>query len=67
MQRDGILDPDENDAKNVEWITNKICELWGTGAAYEIDKNPQPHEANYLKLDCSKAKNLLELVSEVEY
>jgi CDP-glucose 4,6-dehydratase len=50
---------EENDAKNVEWITSKICELWGSGAAYEISKNPQPHEANYLKLDCSKAKKLL--------
>lgn len=50
---------DDNDAKNVEWITNKICELWGDGAAYELDGTPQPHEANYLKLDCSKAKTLL--------
>jgi CDP-glucose 4,6-dehydratase len=33
--------------------------MWGNGAAYEIDKNPQPHEANYLKLDCSKARTLL--------
>lgn len=51
--------PEDNDAKNVEWITSKICELWGAGAAYEINKDTQPHEANYLKLDCSKAKNLL--------
>jgi CDP-glucose 4,6-dehydratase len=48
--------PDDNDAKNVEWITAKICNLWGENASYEIDNNPQPHEANYLKLDCSKAK-----------
>jgi len=48
--------PDDSDAKNVEWITRNLCELWGEGANYEIDKNPQPHEANYLKLDCSKAK-----------
>lgn len=48
--------PDDNDAQNVEWITKNICELWGEGAKYEIDTNPQPHEANYLKLDCSKAK-----------
>ncbi len=51
--------PDDSDAKNVEWITNKICELWGNGAAYELDSNPQPHEANYLKLDCSKVRALL--------
>jgi len=48
--------PEDKDAKNVEWITQTICELWGDNAEFEIDKNPQPHEANYLKLDCSKAK-----------
>ena len=48
--------PDDSDAKNVEWITKKICELWGEGVSFDIDTNPQPHEANYLKLDCSKAK-----------
>lgn len=48
--------PDDSDAQNVEWITKKICEYWGENASYQIDTNPQPHEANYLKLDCSKAK-----------
>ena len=48
--------PDDKDARNVEWIMQKICKLWGNGATYEVDTNPQPHEANYLKLDCSKAK-----------
>jgi CDP-glucose 4,6-dehydratase len=48
--------PDDKDAKNVEWITNTICKLWGDGASYSIHNKPQRHEANYLKLDCSKAK-----------
>ena len=48
--------PDDSDAQNVEWITKTICELWGEQAYYEVDTNPQPHEAHYLKLDCSKAK-----------
>jgi len=51
--------PDDNDAKNVEWITRTICEYWGEKAAFEIDTKPQPHEASYLKLDCSKAKAAL--------
>ena len=50
---------DDDDSKNVEWITQRICELWGKNAAYKIDKEPQPHEASYLKLDCTKAKTLL--------
>lgn len=48
--------PYDKDTKNVEWITQTICKLWGNGASYGVDINPQPHEANYLKLDCSKAK-----------
>jgi CDP-glucose 4,6-dehydratase len=51
--------PEDMDAKNVEWIIQRICELWGGNASYEINKIPQPHEATYLKLDCSKAKTLL--------
>jgi CDP-glucose 4,6-dehydratase len=51
--------PDERDAENVEWIISKICSLWGSDAAYELEKYPQPHEASYLRLDCSKAKSLL--------
>lgn len=51
--------PDDSDAKNVEWIAEKFCNLWGKGASFSLDKNPQPHEANYLKLDCSKAKTEL--------
>jgi len=48
--------PEDSDTKNVEWITKTICSFWGDGASFSIDNCPQPHEANYLKLDCSKAK-----------
>ena len=48
--------PEDSDAKNVEWIIKTICELWGEEASYELDSEPQPHEASYLKLDYSKAK-----------
>jgi CDP-glucose 4,6-dehydratase len=48
--------PDDKDAQSVEWIANTFCNLWGKGASFSIDRDPQPHEANYLKLDCSKAK-----------
>ena len=47
--------PDDKDAQSVEWIASTFCKLWGKGASFRIDKYPQPHEANYLKLDCSKA------------
>lgn len=51
--------PDQSDSKNVEWISDTLCRMWGQNATYELDKNIHPHEANYLKLDCSKAHELL--------
>ena len=51
--------PDDNDAKNVEWLTKTLCNFWGSGASYKIYNELKPHEANYLKLDCSKAKSVL--------
>lgn len=47
--------PDDNDAKPVGWIVDYLCDRV-TGAAWECDPTPQPHEANMLKLDSSKAK-----------
>lgn len=47
--------PQEADARPVEWIARTMCEQWGKTAAYAIQPVEQPHEANYLKLDCSKA------------
>lgn len=51
--------PDDRDAQPVENIINKICALWGSEASYTVDKGVHPHEAQYLKLDCSKAKTRL--------
>jgi CDP-glucose 4,6-dehydratase len=51
--------PDDSDAKPVEWIVKNLCAKWGNQASYEIDKGDHPHEAYYLKLDCSKAQTEL--------
>jgi CDP-glucose 4,6-dehydratase len=51
--------PDENDAKTVEWIVARLCRKWAGSQGYYVDKAEHPHEAAYLKLDCSKAKNRL--------
>lgn len=51
--------PSDDDAQPVEWVARKLCEKWGTGAAYLIDDDAHPHEANHLKLDCSKARRRL--------
>lgn len=48
--------PVDDDAKPVQWIAEKLVEVWGDDASWSLDEGPHPHEANYLKLDCSKAK-----------
>ena len=51
--------PKDDDCRPVQWILDKMVHFWGKGAYYEIDKSQQPHEANFLKLDCSKAATRL--------
>jgi CDP-glucose 4,6-dehydratase len=48
--------PHDTDARPVEWIINRLCTSWGDGASWKLDGAPQPHEATWLKLDCSKAR-----------
>ena len=48
--------PREADARPVQWITERLCALWGSGAGWTKDGTEQPHEARYLKLDISKAR-----------
>ena len=51
--------PNEEDAKPVQWIVERLTKSWGGGASWVLTDGSHPHEAHYLKLDCSKAKTLL--------
>lgn len=51
--------PADEDAREVEWIVQRMCSRWQAEASYVVDEGDHPHEANYLKLDCSKAKGEL--------
>ncbi len=47
--------PNDGDAKPVSWIVEHLTTLWGGQARWLLDAGDHPHEAHYLKLDCSKA------------
>jgi CDP-glucose 4,6-dehydratase len=51
--------PYSDDARPVEWIVERLAAKWGNGASWQFDSGSHPHEANYLKLDVSKAEHLL--------
>jgi len=52
--------PADEDAKPVQWIVEQLTQQWGEGASWQLDGGKHPHEAHYLKLDCSKAKMRLD-------
>ena len=51
--------PKDEDCKPVGWILDEMVSHWGNNASWGLDKNNNPHEAGFLKLDCSKASNRL--------
>jgi len=48
--------PDHANAKPVQWVVEKIVALWGGKASWKLDNKKHPHEASYLKLDCSQVR-----------
>ena len=51
--------PKDEDCKPVSWILDQMVESWGGDASWNLDKNNNPYEAEFLKLDCSKASSKL--------
>lgn len=50
--------PDECDCVTTGALVDIFCEKWGVGAKWENRWDGGPHEANFLKLDCSKIKSV---------
>lgn len=48
--------PHAEDSRPVSWVVARVAELWGDGAKWEVDVGGHPHEAQQLRLDCSKAQ-----------
>ncbi len=51
--------PKDEDCKPVSWILDQMVTNWGNNASWSLDENNNPHEAGFLKLDCSKASKRL--------
>jgi CDP-glucose 4,6-dehydratase len=54
------IGPDDCDCVETGTLVDLFCNTWGDGASWKnvADKNA-PHEANFLKLDCSKIKKAI--------
>lgn len=51
--------PPQEDARPVSWIADRLTTLWGGGASWCLAGGEHVHEADYLKLDSSKARGVL--------
>jgi CDP-glucose 4,6-dehydratase len=51
--------PHEDGEVSVLVLVQKLARIWGSDVCWELDKGDNPHEAAYLKLDCSKARTRL--------
>jgi CDP-glucose 4,6-dehydratase len=51
--------PDESSCVSTGKLAGLFCDCWGPGASWKTQGDGGPHEANFLKLDCSKAKAAL--------
>lgn len=54
--------PRDEEAYSVQFIVEHLCERWGSDAAWALQPGNHPHEANFLKLDISKARQRLQWV-----
>ena len=53
------IGPDECDCVTTGELVEIFCQEWGGGLRWESIDACGPHEATFLKLDCSKAKSVL--------
>jgi CDP-glucose 4,6-dehydratase len=51
--------PDDESCVTTGDLAGLFCTAWGPGAAWQVQGDGGPHEANFLKLDCSKSKAVL--------
>ncbi|MBQ3836185.1 MAG: CDP-glucose 4,6-dehydratase, partial [Treponema sp.] len=52
--------PDDESCVTTGQLATLFCDAWGSGASWKnVSEEDAPHEANFLKLDCSKSKAVL--------
>lgn len=54
------IGPDDCDCITTGLLVDIFCKAWGEGIHWENKFEDGPHEANFLKLDCSKVKTIFD-------
>jgi CDP-glucose 4,6-dehydratase len=51
--------PAQGDVQPVRWIADRLTRLWPDALHWQLDPGPHPHEAHFLSLDSSRARERL--------
>jgi CDP-glucose 4,6-dehydratase len=51
--------PAADGAQPVQWIVEHMVKQWGNGASWAVEDSDQPHEAQILRLDTTRARSRL--------
>ena len=51
--------PPPEDARPVRWIADRVTQAWPGELTWEFDPGPHPHEAQFLQLDSTRARERL--------
>ncbi len=51
--------PSQDDVRPVRWITDRLAEQWPEPLQWTVDPGPHPHEAQFLSLDSTRARERL--------
>lgn len=52
--------PNESDCLTTGELATYFCNSWGNSQGYEVLNKEGPHEANFLRLDCTKLKTVFD-------
>jgi CDP-glucose 4,6-dehydratase len=59
--------PDAEGAKTVELVAQRLAQLWGDGARYEVAQGSSYHESCLLRLDSGKARQKLKWLPLLDF
>ena len=51
--------PNDESCVSTGKLAGLFCDIWGSSASWRTEGDGGPHEANFLKLDCTKSKTIL--------
>jgi CDP-glucose 4,6-dehydratase len=57
--REWNFGPEERDARTVEWVVQRVSDMWPGGVRWQVEDSEHPHESQRLELNSKQAREYL--------